>query len=331
MGQMVDGVWHSEPPPASAGGRFVRKASVFRNWITSSGDAGPSGDGGFAAEPGRYHLYISLACPWAHRTLMFRKLKKLEDMIGLSVVDPLMDDQGWKFTDSPGSIPDTVNGCDRAYQIYAKADPHYTGRVSVPILWDRRRDTIVSNESSEIIRMLNSAFDAWGDASLDFYPSDLRAEIDAVNDVVYETVNNGVYRCGFARTQEAYEDAFDKLFATLDDLETRLDSQRYLAGDRLTEADWRLFPTLIRFDAVYFGHFKCNLRRIVDYPNLSNYVRELYQAPGIAETVNLDHIKRHYYWSHETVNPTRVVPKGPVLDFTAPHDRNRLPGVPLAA
>lgn len=334
MGQMIDGTWQSQPLPLNDtknDGRFIRKDTVFRNWVTADGTAGPSGSGGFRAEPGRYHLYVSLACPWAHRTLILRSLKGLADVIGLSVVDPFMDDQGWKFSDGPGCIPDTVNGFDRLHQVYAKADSHYTGRVSVPVLWDKRQDTIVSNESAEIIRMLNGAFDTWGNGNLDFYPADLRDDIDAVNAVVYETVNNGVYRCGFARTQEAYEDAFDQLFATLDDLETRLGRQRYLAGDRLTEADWRLFTTLIRFDAVYFGHFKCNLHRIEDYPNLSNYLRELYQVPGVAETVNLDHIKQHYYRSHETINPTRIVPKGPLLDFTRPHDRDRLPGVPLAA
>jgi len=334
MGQMVDGTWQSQPLPLNDtknDGRFVRKPTVFRNWVTADGAAGPSGTGGFAAEPDRYHLYVSLACPWAHRTLIFRALKGLEDVVGLSVVDPFMDDQGWMFSTGPGCIPDTVNGCDRLYQVYAKADPHYTGRVSVPVLWDKQRNTIVSNESAEIIRMFNGAFDAWGNAAIDFYPADLRDGIDAVNAVVYDTVNNGVYRCGFARTQAAYEEAFDQLFATLDDLENRLGHQRYLAGDRVTEADWRLFTTLVRFDAVYFGHFKCNLRRIEDYANLSNYLRELYQVPGVAATVDLDHIKQHYYRSHETINPTRIVPKGPRFDFTRPHDRARLPGVPLAA
>ncbi|MCA8931634.1 MAG: glutathione S-transferase family protein [Rhodospirillaceae bacterium] len=329
MGQLVNGTWQAgQLVTASSSGRFVRKDSQFRNWITADGSAGPTGVGGFKAEPGRYHLYVSLACPWAHRTLIFRALKRLQGAIGVSVVDPLMGDDGWVFGNSPGATPDQVNGTAKLHEIYTLADPTYTGRVTVPVLWDTEQATIVSNESADIIRMLNSAFDACGDASVDFYPAPLRAEIDAVNARVYDTVNNGVYKAGFATTQAAYEEAFDALFATLDALEVLLSSRRYLAGERLTEADWRLFPTLVRFDPVYVGHFKTNKRRIADYPALSNYLRELYQVPGVAETVNLDHIKRHYYASHAGINPTGIVPKGPEIDLTAPHDRARLPAEP---
>ena len=324
MGLLVDGVWHDQwYDTAKTKGRFVRAESRFRNWVTADGTPGPSGAGGFAAEPGRYHLYVSLACPWAHRTLIFRALKGLEDVISLSVVDPLMGDQGWVFSDAPGAIPDGVNGKGHLHEIYTLADPRYSGRVTVPVLWDKRTGTIVSNESSEIIRMLNSAFDAFGDASLDFYPAERRKEIDAVNAVVYETVNNGVYRSGFATSQDAYDEAFDALFATLDDLDARLGRQRYLVGDRLTEADWRLFTTLVRFDPVYVGHFKTNKKRIADYPNLSGYLRDLYQVPGVADTVNFEHIKQHYYRSHQTINPTRIVPRGPDMDLLAPHNRDR--------
>ncbi len=305
-------------------GEFVRKESQFRNWVTADGAPGPSGEGGFPAQAGRYHLYVSLACPWAHRTLIFRKLKKLEALISVSVVHPYMGPRGWEFAEYPGATPDDVNGCRYMHQVYTQAQSNYTGIVTVPVLWDKQRDTIVNNESSEIIRMFNSAFDeVTGDTS-DYYPPALREAIDAINAPVYDDVNNGVYRCGFASAQEAYEHAFDRLFATLDELEARLSRQRYLVGPTLTEADWRLFTTLVRFDAVYYGHFKCNLRRIIDYPNLSNYVRELYQHPGVAATVNMDHIKRHYYTSHETINPNRIVPKGPLLDFAASHDRARL-------
>ena len=324
MGLLVDGVWHDQwYDTAKTKGRFVRADSRFRNWVTADGAPGPSGVGGFAAEPGRYHLYVSLACPWAHRTLIFRALKGLEDVISLSVVDPFMGDQGWSFSDAPGAIPDGVNGKGHLHEIYTLADPRHSGRVTVPVLWDKRTGTIVSNESSEIIRMLNSAFDAFGDASLDFYPAELRKEIDSVNAVVYETVNNGVYRSGFATSQDAYDEAFDALFATLDDLEARLGRQRYLVGDRLTEADWRLFTTLVRFDPVYVGHFKTNKKRIADYPNLSGYLRDLYQVPGVADTVNFTHIKQHYYRSHPTINPTRIVPRGPDMDLLAPHNRDR--------
>lgn len=307
-------------------GEFVRKDSVFRNWVTADGSPGPSGAGGFAAEPGRYHLYVSYACPWAHRTLIFRKLKGLEDVISFSVVNPDMGPAGWKFdSDFPAATADHLYGLEYMHQLYTKADPVYEGIVTVPVLWDKHRETIVNNESAEIIRMLNSSFNAYAEhPEQDLYPQDLRAEIDSINSIVYDTVNNGVYRCGFAATQAAYEESFDALFRSLDMLESRLDGQAYLAGARITEADWRLFTTLVRFDAVYYGHFKCNLRRIEDYPNLSNYLRELYQWPGIAETVDMGHIKRHYYWSHDSINPTRIVPKGPALDFTRPHDRARL-------
>ena len=326
MGLLVDGKWRDQwYDTKKSGGRFVRQDSAFRNWVTEDGSAGPTGKDGFKAEPGRYHLYISHACPWAHRTMIFRKLKGLEDMISVSVVDHFMGDEGWWFSDTSGSTTDTVNGKTHLHQVYSLAKPDYTGRVTVPVLWDKRRQTIASNESSEIIRMLNSAFDTVGATGPDFYPEPLRAEIDAINDRIYHTVNNGVYKCGFATSQEAYEEAFDALFATLDEVEDRLGRQRYLVGGTLTEADWRLFTTLVRFDPVYVGHFKCNRQRIADFPNLSNYLRELYQVPGIAETVNFEHIKNHYYGSHETINPTRIVPKGPALNLDAPHDRDRLP------
>jgi glutathionyl-hydroquinone reductase len=322
MGLLVDGVWKDQwHDTASTGGRFVRPTTRFRNWVTADGNPGPSGEGGFPAARGRYHLYVSLACPWAHRTLIFRKLKKLDDVISVSVVEPLMRSEGWTFS-TGGATSDTVNGKSKLSEIYLLADPHFTGRVTVPVLWDKERRAIVNNESAEIIRMLNSAFNAFTDAKADYYPADLRGEIDRINARVYDNVNNGVYRAGFASTQEAYEEAFLALFATLDDLERTLSQKRYLVGP-LTEADWRLFATLVRFDPVYVGHFKCNLRRIADYPNLSNYLRELYQMPGIAETVSIDHIKRHYYGSHRHINPSGIVPLGPELDFSAPHDRAR--------
>jgi glutathionyl-hydroquinone reductase len=324
MGLLVKGVWKDEwYDTASNTGHFVRPTTWFRNWVTVDGAAGPSGDGGFAAESGRYHLYVSLACPWAHRTLIFRKLKRLENLISVSVVEPFMGKEGWVFGTSGAAI-DTVNGKAKLSEIYLLADPHFTGRVTVPVLWDKKNGTIVNNESAEIIRMFNSAFDPFTDVRTDYYRADLRGAIDSINTVVYENVNNGVYRAGFATTQPAYEEAFRALFATLDELERRLAKQRYLVGNTLTEADWRLFTTLIRFDAVYVGHFKCNLRRIADYPNLSNYLRELYQVPGVAETVSIDHIKRHYYSSHRKINPTGIVPLGPELNFTAPHDRGKL-------
>ena len=325
MGLLIDGVWHDQwSDTKKSGGRFVRSESQFRHWVTPDGAPGPSGEDGFKAEAGRYHLYVSLACPWASRALIVRKLKRLEDAIGLSVVDAFMGEQGWWFSDAPGAVPDTVNGKRYMHEIYTLADPTYTGRVTVPVLWDKQRRTIVSNESAEIIRMFNSGFAGIADDSVDVYPAALRAEIDEVNAFVYPAINNGVYRCGFATTQEAYEEAFDQLFAALDELEARLGRQRYLVGDRVTEADWRLFTTLVRFDAVYVGHFKTNKRRIADYPNLSGYLRELYQWPGIAETVDFDHIKQHYYGSHKTINPTGIVPKGPELDLGAAHGRDRL-------
>jgi len=330
MGLLINGEWHdSWYDTSKTGGRFVRTDTAFRNWVTPTGEPGPSGSGGFKAEPGRYHLYVSLACPWAHRTLIFRKLKRLEQVISTSVVDPVMGSNGWSFTAPdgslfPGSTPDSANGVRYLYEVYRIARPDYTGRVTVPVLWDKHRNTIVNNESAEIIRMLNSAFDEWGSREVNFLPADLRSRIDEINAYVYDNVNNGVYKCGFATAQAAYETAFDALFAALDRIETQLASQRYLAGNELTEADWRLFTTLLRFDSVYYGHFKCNLRRLVDYPNLWNYTRELYQKPGVAETVNLVHIKRHYYASHTTINPTGIVPKGPMLDFAAAHGRARL-------
>jgi len=324
VGQLYEGRWRDEAPKSAKadGGKFLRPNSQYRNWITADGGAGASGEGGFKAEAGRYHIYYSLACPWAHRTLIIRRLKGLEAMISVSGVDADMMDEGWVFG---AENPDPLFGKQRLYEVYQEADADYTGRVTVPVLWDKARNTIVSNESSEIIRMLNSAFDGIGaDASVDFYPQALRAGIDEINAVVYDTVNNGVYKSGFARSQEAYEDAVTALFKTLDMLEGRLARHRYLVGDKVTEADWRLFTTLIRFDAVYVGHFKCNIRRIDDYPNLSNYLRDLYQMPGIAETVDIGFIKRHYYFSHRSVNPLGIVPVGPALDFDRPHDRGGL-------
>ncbi len=325
MGLFIDGVWHDQwYDTGKSRGRFEREATRFRHFVTPDGAPGPSGDGGFAAERGRYHLYVSLACPWAHRTLIFRALKKLDDAISVSVVSPLMGAQGWTFAQDEGSSGDAVNGARTLGDIYLRANPKYSGRVTVPVLWDKKRATIVNNESAEIVRMLNSAFDAFTPVRDDYYPLALRAQIDALNDDVYPNINNGVYRAGFATTQEAYEEAYRTLFAALARMEERLSRSRYLAGAALTEADWRLFTTLVRFDAVYYGHFKCNERRIADYSNLSNYVRELFQMPGVGATVDLDHIKRHYYWSHAQINPTRIVPLGPALDFTAPHDRARL-------
>jgi glutathionyl-hydroquinone reductase len=323
MGFLVDGAWQ-DVDMRTQDGHFVRRPTAFHNYVTADGSPGPTGKGGFAAERGRYHLYVSLACPWAHRTLIFRKLKKLEDVISVSVTVPLFGKKGWEFGTEPGATLDTVNGKSTMADIYVLSDPHYSGRASVPVLWDKKLGVVVNNESSEIIRMLNSAFDALTDDRTDYYPADVREEIDRINDLVYSTVNNGVYRAGFATTQSAYEEAARTLFATLDQIEVRLSRQRYLVGRRITEADWRLFTTLVRFDAVYYSHFKCNLRRIVDYPNLSNYLRELYQVPQAAETVNFEHIKRHYYGSHRNVNPTGIVPIGPLIDLSLPHDRGRL-------
>ncbi|MCK9908875.1 glutathione S-transferase family protein [Microbacteriaceae bacterium K1510] len=322
MGLLVDGIWQQDVP-RTKDGQFIRPASSFRNWVTPDGSAGPTGQAGFKAEPGRYHLYVALACPWAHRTLIYRKLKGLENAISISVVSPDMMQDGWTFNKDEGSTGDTLNGKSKLSEIYVLADPKYTGRVSVPVLWDKQKKTIVNNESSEIIRMLNTAFDAHTNVHTDYYPQALRAEIDRLNNLIYPNINNGVYRAGFATSQAAYEEAFRNLFDTLDELEQILSRQRYLTGDAITEADWRLFPTLIRFDAVYYSHFKCNWRHIYEYPNLSNYVRDLYQVPGVAETVSLEQIKRHYYFSQRQVNPTGIVPVGPQLDFSAPHDRGR--------
>lgn len=326
MGLLVDGKWVDRWYDTSgSGGRFVRSQSQWRDWITADGLPVPGRERGFKAEPGRYHLYVSLACPWAHRTLIFRALKKLENVISVSVVDHFMGEDGWTFRKRDGATGDTLYGLEFLHQIYTRADPAYSGRVTVPVLWDKQEQTIVSNESAEIIRMLNSAFDEWGDAGVDFYPQALRREVDALNEVIYPAVNNGVYRAGFATTQEAYEEAYGELFAMLDTLEEKLSRQRYLTGNHITEADWRLFTTLVRFDPVYVGHFKCNRQRIADYPNLSNYVRDLFQVPGVAGTVDLHHIKWHYYGSHKTINPTGVVPLGPDTDFEVPHDRDRFP------
>ncbi len=322
MGLLVDGVWQ-EDVSRTKDGHFVRPATRFRNFVTADGGPGPSGEGGFAAERGRYHLYISLACPWAHRTLIFRALKKLDDVISVSITEPLYGKTGWEFGTTPGTTPDTANGKSTMAEVYLLADPRYTGRVSVPVLWDKTRRTIVNNELAEIIRMLNAAFDAFTDEKTDYYPRPLRAEIDRINDLVYPNVNNGVYRAGFATGQAAYEEAARGVFTALDQLEQVLSGQRYLVRDQITEADWRLFTTLIRFDSVYYSHFKCNLRRITDYPNMWNYLRELYQVPGIAGTVSIDQIKTHYYGSQRQVNPTGIVPIGPLLDFAAPHDRGR--------
>jgi putative glutathione S-transferase len=311
---LVDGIWHDVwYETKETGGQFVRSASQFRNFVTADGSPGPTGKGGFKAESGRYHLYVSLACPWAHRTLIFRKLKGLEEHISVSVVHYLMLDKGWVFKDEDGATVDHLFGAAAMSDIYTRADPHYSGRVTVPVLWDKQTNTIVSNESAEIIRMFNSAFDGITGNNFDFYPEALHAEIDALNAVIYDTINNGVYKCGFATSQSAYEKNFDALFASLDMLENRLTNQKYLFGDMLTEADWRLFTTLVRFDPVYVGHFKCNRNRIVDYPNLQRFLRSLYNEPGVRETVNFHHIKQHYYRSHPTINPTGIVPVGPVL------------------
>ena len=324
MGLLVDGKWQNQwYDTKSTNGRFERKAPSFRNWVTADGSAGPSGTGGFKAEANRYHLYVSLACPWAHRTIIYRKLKGLEEMISMSVVNAYMGDEGWTFAPGEGVIADPILNATNAHEIYTAAQADYTGRVTVPILWDKQTHTIVSNESPEIIRMFNSAFDEVGALPGDFSPQELLAEIDELNDFIYPTINNGVYRAGFATTQEAYEEAVVEVFEALDTIETRLATRRYLTGEKITEADWRLFTTLVRFDAVYVGHFKCNLRRIVDYPNIWGYVRDLYQVPGIADTVAMDYIKAHYYGSHETINPTGVIPAGPSLDFTTQHHREK--------
>jgi len=324
MGLLVDGVWRDRWYDTKAeGGRFVRPRTRFRSWVTRDGSAGPMGAGGFAAAPGRYHLYVSLACPWAHRTLIMRAFKGLEDLVSLSVVHWRMGDQGWTFEDGPGVVADPVLGARYLYQVYLAADRSHTGRVTTPVLWDRHSATIVNNESSEIIRMFNSAFDDVGARPGDFYPAALRTEIDALNARIYETVNDGVYKAGFATSQQAYEDAVGPLFETLGWLDGRLQDRRYLCGERVTEADIRLLTSLLRFDLVYYSHFKCNSRRLADYPNLSAYARDLYQLPGVAATFDAGHTKRHYYESHRMLNPSGIVPVGPAIDFGAAHDRAR--------
>ncbi len=322
MGLLVNGTWQ-EDVSRTKDGHFIRPTTRFRNFVTADGSPGPTGEDGFTAEAGRYHLYVSHACPWAHRATIFRSLKKLENAISVSVTAPLYGKTGWEFGPEKGGTRDEVNSKATLAEIYLIADPHYTGRVSVPVLWDKKRRTIVNNESSEIIRMLNSAFEAFTNVHSDYYPAELRAEIDRINDLVYPNVNNGVYRAGFATSQAAYEEAAHAVFAAFDQLEGRLSRQRYLVGGQITEADWRLFTTLIRFDTVYYSHFKCNLCRVADYRNLWNYLCDLYAVPGVAETVSIDHIKRHYYGSQRQVNPTGIVPIGPLIDFTAPHDRGR--------
>lgn len=322
MGLLVDGQWHDQwYDTKKSDGKFVRDQAGFRNWITADGSAGSSGEGGFKAGVGRYHLYISHACPWAHRTMIFRAIKGLEEMISISVVNSFMAENGWTFEEGEGVIPDPIHNAHFMHQVYTAAKPDMSGRVTVPVLWDKHQNTIVSNESSEIIRMFNSAFDDVGATQGDYYPQALRSEIDELNERIYHTVNNGVYKSGFATTQEAYEDAVVPLFESLDWIEVILSENRYLIGNQITEADWRLFTTLVRFDPVYVGHFKCNLKRIADYKNISGYICELYQVEGVAETVHMDHIKDHYYESHKTINPTGIVPMGPEIDYLAPHGR----------
>ena len=323
MGQLVNGVWKDEwYDTRKTGGAFQRDNARFRNWVTADGTPGPSGEGGFAAESGRYHLYVSYACPWAHRTLIFRTLKGLEDHISVSAVHPDMLENGWEFrTDFDGATGDTLHGARFMHEVYTRAVPDASGRVTVPVLWDKQRQTIVSNESAEIIRMFNSAFDGLTGNTDDYWPEPLRERIEALNSRIYDTLNNGVYKAGFATSQSAYDAAIGPLFETLDWLEGHLAQNRYLAGDTLTEADWRLFTTLVRFDSVYHLHFKCNRKRIVDYPNLWAYTRALYQHPGVAATVRMDHIVRHYHYSHATINPHRIIPINPVLEFDAPHGR----------
>jgi putative glutathione S-transferase len=322
MGLLIDGVWQIEEA-TQVGPHFIRAETAFRNWVTPDGRPGPTGHDGYAAARGRYHLYVSLACPWAHRTLILRALKGLEDIVTVSVTHWLMAEQGWTFTPGEAVIPDPLFNSRYVHEIYTRSDGTYSGRASVPVLWDRHTQTIVNNESSEIIRMFNSAFDGVGAKPGDYYPRPLRGEIDTINTRVYETLNNGVYKAGFATSQEAYEDAIGPLFETLDWLEGRLEQSRFLCGDQLTEADIRLFTTLVRFDPVYAGHFKCNIRRVMDYPHLWAYTRDIFQWPGIEPTVNFMHIKRHYYQSHKRINPTGIVPVGPVLDFDAPAERGK--------
>ncbi|MFL5259414.1 MAG: glutathione S-transferase family protein [Hyphomicrobiales bacterium] len=325
MGRLVQGAWQNEWYDTSrTGGRFERQSAHFRNWVTPDGSPGPTGKDGFKAERGRYHLYVSYACPWAHRTLIMRALKGLEEAIGISVVHWFMGENGWSFEEDDGVMPDPIFNARYLHEIYTAAEPEYTGRVTVPVLWDRQTRTIVSNESADIIRMLNASFDAFSTERADFHPVELHARIDEINSRIYRTVNNGVYRAGFATKQEAYDEAVSALFDTLDWLEGWLSSRRWLMGGRFTEADIRLFTTLVRFDLVYYGHFKCNVRRLVDYPNLWGLTREICQMPEIAPTIRVDHIKGHYYMSHPTINPSRIVPAGPDIDFTTPHGRDRL-------
>ena len=317
LGMLVDGKWTTEWTERDDRGKFNRMPTQFRNWIKKEGSSA------FQPEPNRYHLYVSLACPWAHRTLIMRNLKGLQDVISISIVDPEMGDDGWKFSEGPGCIPDAVNSCNYLRELYLKANPQYTGRVTVPVLWDKPNRHMINNESREIIRMLDLEFEAYAKSGLNLYPKELQAQIDQTMDAIYQPINNGVYRSGFASTQTAYEEAVTELFDHLDRWENLLENQRYLCGNQLTEADVCMFTTLFRFDPVYHGHFKCNLRRIVDYPNLWNYIKDIYQTPGVKETCNLDHIKRHYYKSHTQINPTRVVPKGPIINFDEPHDREK--------
>jgi len=329
MGKLINGAWQDIWYDTQKNkGNFVRKEAQFQNWVTEDGSPGPTGEGGFKAEKGRYHLFVSLACPWAHRTLIFRALKGLESVITVSIAHPDMLSGGWRFESLPihSNLRNIAEGTGYSrflHEIYTHAEPEYSGRVTVPVLWDKKKKTIVNNESSEIIRMFNNAFNAHTKNRIDYYPPDLKGEIDEVNKQIYSSINNGVYKAGFATTQPAYEQAVTVLFEALSEVEERLSKRRYLLGDRITEADWRLFTTLIRFDAVYVGHFKCNIRCIEDYPNISNYLRDLYQIPGVKDTVDMVHIKQHYYKSQTTINPTQIVPKGPALDFSRPHDRAR--------
>jgi putative glutathione S-transferase len=318
MAMLIDGVWSQQDNLVDAEGRLQRPVAAFRNWVTPDGSPGPTGSGGFKAEPGRYHLYVARACPWAHRTTIFREIKGLQSMIGLSVTHWLITDNGWTFESGPGVVADPLHSTEFIWQLYKRSDPNHTGRVTVPVLWDKDTSQIVSNESAQIIRMFNSAFDPLGASPGDYYPEPLRAQIDTLNDRIYDTLNNGVYKAGFARSQAVYDEAVGGVFETLEWLEGLLSRQRFLCGDVLTEADWRLFTTLVRFDLVYNGHFKCNIRRVIDYPAIWSYTRKLYQMPGIKGTVNFDHIKRHYYQSHRQINPTGIVPSGPLLDFDAP-------------
>jgi len=317
MGLLVDGEWHDQwYDTDKTGGRFIRSDSQYSNWITPDGSAGPTGEGGFKAEPNRYHLYISYACPWASRAMIMRSLKGLEDIISVSVVNPLMAEHGWTFDPAPGVVEDPVMDADYLHQIYTKNDPDYSGRVTVPVLWDLKQDKIVNNESADIMRMFNSAFEGLGSSDYDYVPDEFSDAIDEVNEEIYDAVNNGVYKTGFASEQEVYEEEVTKVFDELDKIDDHLETNEFLVGDQVTEADWRLFTTLVRFDSVYYGHFKCNIKRLVDYDNLWRYTRELYNWPGVKKTVNFDHIQEHYYRSHETINPNGIVPKGPDIDWS---------------